>query len=86
MKIDEIKMLIEWCRNLGAKKIKLGSVFVEFSDKVEDFQITKESETMKTENMPTEDELLYYSTEHYDLLKEQRLAASMNPPANTSDQ
>jgi hypothetical protein len=75
MTIDEIKALIEWSKNLGAKKIKINDLYVEFNDTETDFKFVSAAEkeaVMQTDKEPTEDELLFYSTSHYDELREER--------------
>ena len=77
MTTKEMKEFFTLCKEFGVTKIKAKGVFVIFGEQDQRFAFLNDSVQPKSEveREPTEDELLMWSTPHYDDLRGQRKKA-----------
>lgn len=78
IKPTELKKLLKLAREFNLRTLKVGDVFVEFSEpphvtqKAFEPVVIVQSEKDLESQMPSDDEMLHFSTPYFDVLQSQR--------------
>lgn len=73
MKLSDFKKLIQFCKHIGVKRLKFDNTEVEFMEKpakIKQVTFPLDGVVPRIEGMPTEDQLLYHSTDYDPTLRE----------------
>ena len=64
MTLAEIQQLIILAHKIGTKKLTYKDLSIEFADQPNPFTIPKTNQSLQEDRQPTEDELLFWSTDY----------------------